>query len=150
MYPPETGVDLAASYRRVGEKPVTWQRTIGAADSPLGMGKIDFLPRFAPVNTGVAYAYTRLVSDRERDVQLLAGSDDTLQVWLNGTLVHAHKVFRQVTMDDDSVKMHLKQGENSLLVKICSPAGDWALVARLTELDGAPLTKGVQYGFNTK
>jgi len=148
IYPPERGVDLAATYSGDKDAKVTWQRTSKPGDPPLGPGPIDLYSRYPPGEDRCAYAYTRVVSDRDREALLLVGSDDTIQIWLNGKLVHANRVFRGVNLDNDRVPITLKKGVNTLLLKVCSHDGGWGFILRLAEKDGAPLTDGVQYGWN--
>jgi len=147
VYPPEQGVDLQATYTGANGVKVGWQRTLEAGTPPLGAGAIDLAARYQPSDNMCAYAYTKVISDRERDAVVLGGSDDTLQVWVNGKNVISHKIGRAVQLDNDRAPIHLKQGENSLLVKVCNGGGGWGFVLRLADKDGSPLTDGVQYGF---
>ncbi len=147
VYPPEKGVDLTATYVGMNNAKVAWRRTRTAGELPLGPGAIDFIKYFPPGNNMCAYAYTTITVDRDRDVMLLAGSDDTLQIWLNGAPVHANRAFRAADLDSDRVPVTLKKGVNSLLVKVCSGWGGWEFVLRVTDKTGLPLLDGVQYGF---
>ncbi|MDA0589209.1 MAG: PSD1 and planctomycete cytochrome C domain-containing protein [Planctomycetota bacterium] len=54
---------------------------------------------------------------------LSLGSDDSLQVWLNGTRIHNNKVSRGVVPDQDKVTAKLVEGENQLLIKVANGAG---------------------------
>ena len=147
VYPPEKGVDLHATYTGANNKQITWQRTIDPGAPAQGPGIIDFFQRYQPSDNMCAYAWTQVTSDRERDALLLGGSDDTLQVWVNGTNVISHKVGRAVNLDNDRAPIHLVKGVNTLLVKVCNGNGGWGFVLRLAEKDGSPLANGVQYGF---
>jgi hypothetical protein len=146
-YPPERGVDLKATYTGLQDKPVAWTRTLKAGDPPQGPGTVDFSRFAVPGANGVAYAVTKIASDRERDVVLLAGSDDTLQIWLNGELKHANRAFRGINLDNDRVPVHLKAGENTLLVKVCDMGGGWGFILRVADADGQPVREGVRYGY---
>jgi hypothetical protein len=53
-------------------------------------------------------------------------SDDTLDVWFNGTKVIAAEVYRPVGMDTDRADLGLNVGENTLLLKVFSKGGAMA------------------------
>ena len=93
----------------------------------------------------LAYALVFLVSDRERPIDIRAGSDDTLTILVNGEKVWAHEQYRAASYDDDIVPATLRQGVNTVLLKVCQDWGDWKLIARFTgpgdtPLDGVVLT----------
>ncbi len=56
----------------------------------------------------------------EKTVLLGIGSDDDVKVWLNGELVHSHRVARGVDVNQDIVGVRLRKGENELLIKMCN------------------------------
>jgi hypothetical protein len=147
VYLPEKGVELQATYPGVNDTTVRWQRTVKPGDPALGAGPVDFALRFATDDRVCAYAYTRVTSDQAREALLLTGSDDTLQVWLNGDPVVAKKVFRGIGMDSDQTPIRLKAGANHLLVKVCNVGGGWGFILRLGQRDGTPLVEGVRYGW---
>ena len=74
----------------------------------------------------LAYAYTVIRSDRDREAMILTGSDDTITVWVNGQKVLAKKVARAITIDEDKAMVRLKKGDNPVLVKVCQAGGGWA------------------------
>ena len=52
-------------------------------------------------------------------------SDDAVKVWLNGKLIHSHKIGRGVTQGIDRVTGEFRAGDNELLVKVINGiAGD--------------------------
>ncbi|MCS7192202.1 MAG: hypothetical protein NZ937_04370, partial [Armatimonadetes bacterium] len=55
--------------------------------------------------------------------------------WLNGELVHSNRVYRGLAIDQDKVKVKLKQGSNLLLVKVENGGGDWAVSVRVRDPD---------------
>jgi HEAT repeat protein len=95
-------------------------------------------------NNCCAYVRTTVISETERKVQLAFGSDDAIKVWLNGQLIHANKVNRACTCDQDKVEAMLKDGENTLLIKIVQGGGDWGFCCAIRGTDGKPLT-GIRY-----
>ncbi|MGQ9651717.1 MAG: HEAT repeat domain-containing protein [Phycisphaerae bacterium] len=95
-------------------------------------------------NNCCAYVRTTVISESEREVQMAFGSDDAIKVWLNGQLIHANKVNRPCTCDEDKVKTTLKKGKNTLLIKVVQGGGDWAFCCAIRDENGKPLT-GIQY-----
>jgi HEAT repeat protein len=84
-------------------------------------------------------AYLRAVvhSPRAQRVQLQLGSDDGLKVWLNGQVVHRADVDRGLVPGQDQVEVELREGRNTLLLKVVQFAGGWAACCRIRGLDGA-------------
>jgi HEAT repeat protein len=87
----------------------------------------------------VAYLRTRVLSPKEQKARLELGSDDGVKVWLNGQLVHQNNVVRPATRGEDKADVTLKEGQNSVLVKLTQEAGQWALCLRLRSPDGGKL-----------
>lgn len=113
---------------------------------PLGPGNPDQPGRFdlGKGQNCSSYVRTTVISDSERKVQLAFGSDDAIKVWLNGELIHAKKVNRACSCDEDKVEATLKQGPNTLLIKVVQGGGDWAFCCAIRGTDGKPLT-GLKY-----
>jgi hypothetical protein len=91
-------------------------------------------------NERVAYLKTTINSAREQKAMLEVGSDDGVKIWVNGKQVHANNAARPVKQADDKVKIDLKQGSNTVLMKITQGGGDWACCARLVGADGKKIT----------
>jgi len=70
------------------------------------------------------YMVRLLESPKERKVTLFFGSDDGIRVWLNRKEVHKNKIGRPVRRDDDRVEVTLKEGRNTLLIKINNGYGN--------------------------
>ena len=84
-----------------------------------------------------AYLRTNVWSDKSRKVLLELGSDDGIKVWLNGQVVHANNATRPAGPGQDKVEVTLKQGWNPLLLKVTQGGGEWAVCARIRQLDGS-------------
>lgn len=84
----------------------------------------------------VVYVRTNVWSPKECKAQLEVGSDGGLKVWLNGELIHAKEAARTVTPGEDVVPAVLKQGWNSLMMKINNGGGDWGACARFRTPEG--------------
>ena len=76
-----------------------------------------------PNEQSVAYGLTYIHSPKAVDTYLLLGSDDGVRVWLNGALIHTNPAYRGAYPDQDKVAAHLKQGWNTLLIKVLQGAG---------------------------
>lgn len=90
-------------------------------------------------NARAAYLKTQLASDKEQDAVLEFGSDDGVKVWLNGQVVHANNATRPCSPGQDKVNVKLKQGDNTLLVKVTQSGGEWSVCCRAVSPDGKPL-----------
>ena len=80
------------------------------------------------VNHHSAYALITLESaTAENNVRMHVGSDDSIKVWLNGTVVHNNPVNRGSGGFQDTFRVNLKQGDNLLLVKVSEAIGNWSM-----------------------
>lgn len=134
VYPPEKEIDLEAEYT-AGYGKVRWYEMDRNAPAAL----VNFENFFVETDNVVGYALIFLVSDRDRTVEIRAGSDDTLTLFLNGEMIWAHEQYRGVKFDDDVVDAELKKGVNTVLFKVCEDWGAWALIGRVTGPGDSPL-----------
>ncbi len=108
---PQVRLDAGVPY---GAKEYRWK--------PYDRQVLDFYDMAAPEGeryiTVVAYAWTRFLSDKTQDAMLAIGSDDGFVAWLNGDKVAEHIEIRGNYLDDDRVIVHLREGENTLLLKV--------------------------------
>jgi HEAT repeat protein len=107
------------------------------SDDPLG--HLDFEQAVARRDNVGAYAYVEFEVAEAQDVLLKVGSDDDVVCWLNGEKVDEFLDNRGWSPDQDTVKARLRAGTNRLLCKVLNGGGQWALSARLTDREGAPL-----------
>jgi hypothetical protein len=70
------------------------------------------------------------------DARLEVGSDDQVKIWLNGEVVHDNPAMRGYQDGQDKVKVSLKAGWNTLLMKITNGGGGWAAGCRVRSPDG--------------
>ena len=87
-----------------------------------------------------AYLRATLISSGTFEAMLELGSDDGIKAWLGGKLVHANNASRGLKPGEDKVKITLRAGRNVLMLKINNGSTDWGACARLTGLDGKPIT----------
>jgi len=96
-----------------------------------------------------AYLRTNVWSDKSQKVLLELGSDDGIKVWLNGQVVHANNATRPAGPGQDKVEVTLKQGWNPLMLKVTQGSGEWAVCARIRQLDGSKLD-GLRYSLQER
>lgn len=99
-------------------------------------GSVDFPVLFKQTYPGgfpemAVYAACEIVADHEQETWLLLGTDDGAKVWLNGEQRFVFPEGRWLNAYDDVVRLPLRQGANTLLIKIANLSGDWAMIARL-------------------
>ncbi|NRA95519.1 MAG: DUF1549 domain-containing protein [Planctomycetes bacterium] len=110
-YGPERGVDLARSYEG-GKK--TWRKAPELVDG--GVHAIDD-------GLGATYLHRVVQAPSARSVDISLGSDDGIQVWLNGAKVFSKNVARGVAADQERTRLDLVKGRNELLLKIVNTGG---------------------------
>jgi HEAT repeat protein len=131
---PEEKVQLAGEQEFEGEK-MTW-RHHHTSDR---QGIVDYVPLFDPHENAVCYAYAEVKVAQEADARLHVGSDDGIVVWLNGERVHGINVPRGLKVGEDKVDVHVRNGTNTILIKVIQGPGDWSSSVRLTDRDDEPL-----------
>jgi hypothetical protein len=94
---------------------VAWTPT----DIALGRLKAEIIKK---VNSAV-YVRTTIQSENANEIVLRLGSDDSIKLWANGKLVHDNKALRALAPDQDSVKVPLAKGANTILIKVVNAAG---------------------------
>ncbi len=92
----------------------------------------------------VGYAFTRVYTPNAQTVTLKTGSDDGIEVWLNGTVVETVDTWRGYTADSDVATMNLSAGWNRLLVKITQKDWDWGFSLKICDSAGN-IVPGVAY-----
>jgi hypothetical protein len=140
-FPPEKKVDLAAEYTGKDGTSIRWQ----ASQSADRLGQLNLIQAIAPVKEAVGYAYAEFHSPRDQDVQLRCGADDNMTVWINGKKTFTRLQWLNGTrLDRFTSPAHLKEGNNTILVKICqgpqhkNPAvpNNWSMQLRLCDRTG--------------
>lgn len=87
----------------------------------------------------VGYVRTWIRSQAEQPARLEFGTDDGNKVWLNGKVVHAANRGGAAVPGDFKVPVTLRQGWNTLLVKITQDTGPWQFCLRIRKADGGKL-----------
>jgi type 1 glutamine amidotransferase/HEAT repeat protein len=100
-------------------------------------GKVGIVELFKEITDTncVAYLRNKVWSDKDQVVRLELGSNDGIKVWLNGELVHSNNVLRPIKRAEDIVDVKLKQGSNTMLLKITRESGGFETCAHFRNLD---------------
>ena len=84
-----------------------------------------------------AYALINISSPRDQNSVLMGvGSDDSIKVWLNGSVVYINDMTRRTTGIQNQFYVNLNAGNNLLLVKVCNHGtlivnNDWGMFLKL-------------------
>ncbi len=131
-YIPEetTQIDTTAQYYGKGEL-ISWKKS--------KYRSLDGHYVFTGDTEGSAsYVWGTVVSPDERDIIIRFDSDDQGAIWLNGKQVFRHDRTSAALFDRYTINTTLKQGENTILVKICNGSADYDFYFRITDVDGIP------------
>jgi predicted transcriptional regulator len=109
-FPPETVIDLAATYPGKGGRQVRWQWI--QSNEPM-MQPAD------PDQYGVYYAYTEVRCEQPMDLWIAVGSDDKANVWLNGLPVWVSSdQLKGWRVNEGFRKVTFRQGINRILYRV--------------------------------
>jgi putative heme-binding domain-containing protein len=113
VFPPEKSVDLKATYDgKVGK--VTWRTVKPAANGYFDLAA--FYGKDSPYS--VSYLYREIESPVDQEGVVSLGTDDGSKLWVNGEMVYSTREHNAAVPDAASVKVKLKKGKNTLLLKI--------------------------------
>ena len=148
VYPPEEKLDLAAKYEGKDKKPLQWMR-FTAPETRTGkhVALVDLRKPLGDAEDAVAYAHTAFESPDVREVEFRGAADDNLTVWVNGERVFGFEEYRNgVRFDRHRLKVRLKAGVNTVLVKVCQAPSDvtnrdpnWEFLLRVCDASGKGL-----------
>lgn len=136
--PPETGTpDFGALYSSE-DGPCRWlpfDEELLAEDRFVNLEAL-----CGPRDHAVAYVATVWRFPRRTRAVLKLGSDDSLEVFLNGRRVHDFAGVRGSAPGQDSVEVAFQPGENVLLLKVGDQGGAWGFHFRAESPDGQRLS----------
>ncbi|MAT11119.1 MAG: hypothetical protein CMM02_08940 [Rhodopirellula sp.] len=113
VYPPENTIDLSLTY----EGGLKWKEH---ADWEDGTAHNELLSGENSAN----FLYRVIDSSRPQPVHLSLGSDDGIQVWVNGRKVLNKNVARtDAKADQEKLTIQLAEGRNAILMKITNGGG---------------------------
>ena len=140
VYPPEKGVDLKATYPgKSGQvqlagthhhaRPSAWSISTTLS---------------ASFKATIVYGYAAVSSEMERPVEIRAGSNNAMRIWVNGKEIYFREEYHHgMEMDQHVGKTTLKAGRNEILIKVCqneqteSWAEQWSFQLRVCDALGA-------------
>jgi hypothetical protein len=146
-YPPEKKVDLKEELDGQDRK-VRWKRYQVKEAAPTSSARhqalVDLRAKTAlgDADDAVAFAYTEFAVDRAAEVEMRGAADDNFTVWVNGVKVFAFEEWRNgVRHDRHRFSVKLKEGKNTVLVKICqssapNPEPNWEFFLRVVDTTG--------------
>ncbi|MFV1981300.1 MAG: glycoside hydrolase family 20 zincin-like fold domain-containing protein, partial [Rhodothermia bacterium] len=79
------------------------------------------------------YAFATITSPRAKQVRATVGSNDSIQIILNGEVAFENSVKQTLIVDDEEVWLDLKEGRNNLMLKISQGTGGWGFSFRLPD-----------------
>lgn len=101
-------------------------------DQPEGI-ELDFRKLTGTTKQEAIYALTTIPSNREREVILAISCDYYIKLWLNGTLVTSILEPHSGPSSKILIPVHLKAGDNLLLIKLGAGTGGFTLSAGIFE-----------------
>lgn len=135
----EPRVDPAKTYLGKGDKPAKWYTL--KTNSPEGI--VDFNKLIGKEKSAIAYAWTKVDSPIDQEVEIRLGCITSLKVWLNGEWVFQRDEYHHgQNPNQHMARCKIKKGSNDLLVKVCQNnqtepyAQNWQLQARFTDFAG--------------
>jgi tetratricopeptide (TPR) repeat protein len=130
-FPPETEIDLNASYQGAN-KQISWQPAEdGSHDGYVDLQSI-FGYRYWTVGYGLVYAF----SPEERKAQIRVGADEAFKLWLNDELISQRYYHKGAMIDRDIVTVVLHPGYNKILLKVTNSELGWGFYFRITDESG--------------
>ncbi len=116
VYPPEKGVDLKATYTSKDKEEIRWKPVLSKKE----LGLVDLNDEIGKLKGAVGYGYATVESPTERPIDLRAGSNNAVRMWLNGKEVYFREEYHHgMEMDQHIGHGVLKAGRNEILIKVC-------------------------------
>src|SRR4029078_6399314 len=88
-------------------------------------GMVTLARELGKVEYCLAYGYSEIESIHAREAVLRCGSDDGIQIWINGKGVHRNEIGRAYVPDSAAVTVRLRAGINRIFVKIDNYIGGY-------------------------
>ncbi len=128
-FAPGSAIDLSASVHAPDGKALAWS----ARQANDAKGQVDLNEVYPGTPDDMAaFAQAVIPSKTARKAQVLAGSDDTLTVWVNGQEVYNFGDRRGWDPEASRFEIDLKEGDNSLLIKCGNRGGPWQFSVALS------------------
>lgn len=146
-YPPESVVDLSATYLGKADTKIAWKAVVAKLDpKSKDYAMVDLNTELGKHKDSAAYAFAVVEVPNDVSVELRAGSITSIKMFLNGKSVFERDEYHHGHVMDQHVgKATLKAGKNELLVKICQNnqteqwAQNWAFQLRICDSTGGAI-----------
>jgi hypothetical protein len=145
-FAPEKGLDLARTYEGKGGAKLHWVEY--TTTDPYGV--VDLNRALGKHPGATAYAFTAVHSPTDQVVEVRAGSENAVKIFLNGRLIFSREEYHHgMRMDQHVGRGKLRTGRNEILVKVCQNeqpeawAQVWSFQLRVCDPAGgkAPLSE---------
>ena len=121
-FPPESVVDLDATYVGKDGRTIKWEFMQARNATPKESWRADLKPEVVPLNAAeyeIWYAYAEVFSDIACDRWIAVGSDDRSDIWINDVPVWgSSNKLKQWRVDEGYRRIHLNKGRNRILVRV--------------------------------
>lgn len=134
LHPPEKNLDFTKDYIGKDGARIRWFPFHNA-----NPGGWVFTEHNYAAGNAVLYYYANINSKTDQDAYLGFGASGSFKVFLNDNLVLADSVFRNTGTDMFVQKVHLRAGDNKLLIKMAHEARHSNFLVRFMGGDGAAL-----------
>ncbi len=146
-FPPESALDLAASFQGKETKPgqdptIRWI----PYSTPSEFGVVDFNQPIGMFKEVTGYAATTFHSPTAQPAEIRLGSKNAWKLWLNGQLIFGRDEYhRGMKIDQYRFPVTLQVGPNALLLKLCQNEQtetwtvEWQFQLRICDASGTAL-----------
>jgi len=140
-FPQAVSLDIPYKYK---EQDYIWKKDVALE----GWGYIGLLGLCSQSSTNCenicAFAYTRIEVLEDITAVACIGSDDGFRLWVNQEEMSKKHIDRGMRVDEDKIEIHLKKGENEILLQVTQIKGGWNFCFRLTDTSGKPIVFNVK------
>ncbi|MBQ1345775.1 MAG: hypothetical protein IIY62_05370 [Kiritimatiellae bacterium] len=121
-FPPESVVDLDATYVGKDGRTIKWEFMQTRNSTPKESWRSDGKAEIVPYNAeeyGIWYAYAEVFADTACDRWIAVGSDDRSDIWVNDAPVWgSSNKLKTWRIDEGYRRIHLNKGRNRILARI--------------------------------
>ena len=106
--------------------------------------KIDLDTYYDDPSNCAAYAYAEFMAPKAQEAELWVGSDEGMKVWINGEEVYAHSGARKHRLPNDRLKINIREGKSSILVRADQTRGKYDFSINICEVEEDPRYDGTR------
>ena len=128
-YPPEREHDPSYVFETL-DGPALWRDVTATAG-----GMVDIRQLYDHTDGVVSYFRATVRAPEAMETELSLGSNDGARVWVNGELVFSGNFARGADPHQDDFPINLREGRNSVLVKVTQFGRRWKLYLSIEDVD---------------